>query len=254
MQRYFLSQSVEEGQEVLLSPEDSHHLLKVMRAKSGQRVVLVSNQGQAFMADLLSDCQGQAQLQVGQRLDKQVESPIHLGIAMGLSKNDKLEWLVQKATECGVHDIFPTALGRDVMVWKPDKQANKMERLKKIAKEAAEQSHRLQIPHLDFQSNLKALIETAATYDVKLIAYEEEAKKGEASKFSQVLSQLKPGQKVLLVFGSEGGLQEEEVSLLKAADFQAVGLGPRILRAETAPIYALSAISYHVELLNNWRN
>jgi len=86
-------------------------------------------------------------------------------------------------------------------------------------------------------------------FDYKLAAFEEESRNGEISVFSSTLKQMKKGESLLLVFGPEGGLTDEEVHLLKDHGFGLCGLGPRILRTETAPLYSLAAISYHFELL-----
>ncbi|MCP8609543.1 RsmE family RNA methyltransferase, partial [Acinetobacter baumannii] len=90
--------------------------------------------------------------------------------------------------------------------------------------------------------------DTIDNYDYILIAYEEEAKDGELSNFKQTLQQFNAQDKVLMIFGPEGGLSENEISLFSNTS-TVVGLGPRILRAETAPLYALSAISYEKELM-----
>jgi len=93
------------------------------------------------------------------------------------------------------------------------------------------------------------LIQLSAQYNHKIVAYEEEAKNGEQKNFAKMLSFAKPKDKILLVFGPEGGLTSKEASDLLAHGFELCGLGPRILRTETAPLYALSAISYHFELM-----
>lgn len=116
-------------------------------------------------------------------------------------------------------------------------------------KEAAEQSHRSEIPDVYAPVSFKQLLAMSNDYDVCLVAYEEEAKQGEKSNFAQALAKLESGQKLLLVFGPEGGLSEEEISALREHTFVACSLGPRILRTETAPLYALSAASYHFELM-----
>lgn len=124
----------------------------------------------------------------------------------------------------------------------------KLERWQKIIKEAAEQSYRLAIPSIQFESNLNLIYDTIDNYDYVLIAYEEQAKDGEMSNFKQTLQQFKPQDKVLMIFGPEGGFSEKEIALFNNSS-TVVGLGPRILRAETAPLYALSAISYEKELM-----
>ncbi|MCG9802930.1 RsmE family RNA methyltransferase, partial [Staphylococcus argenteus] len=124
----------------------------------------------------------------------------------------------------------------------------KLERWQKIIKEAAEQSYRLAIPSIQFESNLNLIYDTIDNYDYVLIAYEEQAKDGEMSNFKQTIQQFKPQDKVLMIFGPEGGFSEKEIALFNNSS-TVVGLGPRILRAETAPLYALSAISYEKELM-----
>ena len=121
----------------------------------------------------------------------------------------------------------------------------------KIIKEAAEQSYRLTIPHISYLSNSKSICDIINQYDYVLVAYEEEAKHGEISHFKHMLKQFKPQDRVLLIFGPEGGLSDEEVSMLKPHS-QLVGLGPRILRSETAPLYTLGALSY--EKINGVNN
>ena len=113
----------------------------------------------------------------------------------------------------------------------------------KIIKEAAEQSYRLTIPNIKFKSNLKEIYGMISQYDYVLIAYEEQAKHGELSQFKQTIKQFKTQDRVLIIFGPEGGLSDSEISLFGDVS-TIVGLGPRILRAETAPLYALSAVSY----------
>lgn len=97
--------------------------------------------------------------------------------------------------------------------------------------------------------SFKNLLERSQNYSYKLVAFEEESKKGETSRFASTLKQIQTGESLLVVFGPEGGLTEEEVQQLKKHDFVLCGLGPRILRTETAPLYTLAAISYHFELL-----
>ncbi|WP_124058820.1 16S rRNA (uracil(1498)-N(3))-methyltransferase [Vaginisenegalia massiliensis] len=250
MQRYFVKEALNQGQEVNLMAEDSHHLLRVMRAQHGQEVYVVDGQGQVWLGQVLSpDKQAShARIEVVQPIASQVELPVEITLACGLSKNDKLEWIVQKATECGMTEFIPLALKRDVVKWQEFKAQQKVDRLQKIAKEAAEQAHRTFIPHIHSLSNMTELLEQVANFDVLLVAYEETAKAGNHTQLKQTLSNLTAGQRILVVFGSEGGLEFEEVDQLLASGFKAMSLGPRILRAETAPIYFLSAASYVLEL------
>ncbi|MBD3948188.1 16S rRNA (uracil(1498)-N(3))-methyltransferase [Tuanshanicoccus lijuaniae] len=248
MQRYFVAETLTVDEKVQLSVEDSHHLLRVMRAKVGTNVYIVDANNQLFLATLIDDTSDSTQLLVLDKLETHVEMTPHIAIACGLSKNDKLEWIVQKATECGVQHFYPLALKRDVMKWQGNKAAKRVERLAKIAKEAAEQSHRVLVPVIESQQDLAAFIRQTKDYTVKLIAYEETAKLGQHQQLKAQLTAIKPTDSVIMVFGSEGGLAPEEVDILTHVGFITCSLGPRILRAETAPIYFLSALSYQLEL------
>ena len=129
------------------------------------------------------------------------------------------------------------------------KASKKTERLHKIVKGAAEQSKRLRIPGVQLLDSLKALTDLFGNYDVVLVAYEESAKSDELSMFTKQLAALNSGGSVLVIFGSEGGISPEEIAVFTQLGAVQIGLGPRIMRAETAPLYVLSAMSFYTELL-----
>ncbi|MGY3815638.1 16S rRNA (uracil(1498)-N(3))-methyltransferase [Globicatella sulfidifaciens] len=249
MQRYFIEDSLTIGQQVILDAEITHHIYDVMRGKTGEHILLVDTKQQVYLASLAAKQGSFGMAIIESEIEHQSEFPIsEVAIACGLSKNDKLEWIVQKATECGMTQFYPLTLKRDVMKWPGEKATKRMMRLQKIAQEAAEQSHRVQIPTINELSSLKQLINLADDYTIKLIAYEETAKRGQHAQLKEALIHLKASDRLLMVFGSEGGLTPEEVSQLEEAGFICCSLGPRILRAETAPVYFLSALSYQLEL------
>lgn len=237
---------------VTLSPDDSHHFLHVLRAKPGQEVVLILGQ-ERWRASLNRVEDDLAVMELVESLAGQVvstELPFSVTIACGLSKNDKIDTIVQKATECGMASFQPLALHRDVVKWEANKAEAKRDRLQKIAQAAAQQSKRQVIPSVEGLWTFKDLMGHLNDFDHVLVAYEEMAKQGEKGSLVQTLQAMEPGQSLLAIFGSEGGLTEEEVAQLLARGVKACGLGPRILRAETAPIYLLSAVSFYSELFN----
>jgi 16S rRNA (uracil1498-N3)-methyltransferase len=248
VQRYFVKQRANDRR-FFIDEEDRHHIIKVMRMEIGQQLICVDPVGKAAICKIAEFTDEQVVADVVQWIDETTELPISITIASGLPKGDKLEWIIQKGTELGAHEFLPFTAKRSVVKWDEKKAAKKVERWQKIAKEAAEQSHRSILPEVASPVNFKYLLEKSKNYHCKLVAYEEESRSGEASNFSVALQTMKKGESLLLVFGPEGGLTEEEVVLLKEHEFVLCGLGPRILRTETAPLYALSAISYHFELL-----
>ncbi|WP_419775444.1 RsmE family RNA methyltransferase [Ignavigranum ruoffiae] len=252
MQRYFIPESsLETGSLVELEDTDHHHLFKVMRAKAGDMVEIVDSAGHLYLAQVEeSNKTKQADLIILESLDTPIsELPVNVCLAVGISKNDRLDWLVQKATELGATTIIPLKLERNVVQWPVNKLAQKLERLQKIANNAAQQAKRLKIPRILAPMTLAELIQSSADYDVKWLAYEETAKSGQHGGLVHDLNQLSPKQEVLAVFGPEGGIDPVEANQLIEAQFKTISLGPRILRAETAPAYLMSLISYQMELI-----
>jgi 16S rRNA (uracil1498-N3)-methyltransferase len=227
----------------------AHHIFNVMRAQAGDKLRLVFNGGEIACAEVVSA--DECTLKLLELLPSQTELPIGVTIAVGFPKGDKLAFITEKATELGAVQIWAAPFKWSVAKWDKSKQSKKQEKLEKIALGAAEQSRRQIRPTVELFETLSALTERFADFDQVLVAYEEAAKQGETTAFVQSLSALSVQQKVLLIFGAEGGIAPEEVQLFEQKGAQCIGLGPRILRAETAPLYALSVISTYFELLGH---
>ncbi|MEH7505482.1 16S rRNA (uracil(1498)-N(3))-methyltransferase [Neobacillus drentensis] len=248
MQRYFVKQRTN-GDRFLIDEEDRHHIVKVMRMQIGDQIICVDQEGKQAVCALAEITDTSVVADVVQWKDEVSELPISITIASGLPKGDKLEWIIQKGTELGAHQFLPFSAARSVVKWDEKKAAKKIDRWQKIAKEAAEQSHRAFLPEVLDSISFKELLTKSKDFKYKLVAFEEESRNGETSVFASTLRKMNKGDSLLLVFGPEGGLTDEEVQQLKNIDFAVCGLGPRILRTETAPLYALAAISYHFELM-----
>lgn len=244
MQRYFVKAPLRLNSESQLTKEDSHHLIKVMRATIGEKIEVVDPDGHVFIANL-TNVQNIAEFMTTEEVTKQVELPIEVTIACGISKGDKNEQIVKRATELGAQHFLFFESRYSVAKWPAAKVAKKVKRLNEIAKGAAEQSHRQRIPSVNFITEHQ-LLET----DIgnRMVAYEESAKQGEGSNFKSLISKLETDQQLIAVFGPEGGLSEDEIDQFTKKNFVLAGLGPRILRAETAPMYVMSALSYQFEL------
>lgn len=248
MQRYFVKSSSDENR-FFISGEDRYHIRNVMRMQPGDSIICVGPEGKSAVCKLAEMTDEYVTANVIEWLEESTELPIRITIASGLPKGDKLEWIIQKGTELGAHEFLPFAAARSVVKWDEKKAAKKIDRWQKIAKEAAEQSHRTFLPEVLNPVSFKTLLQASGGYDHKLVAFEEESRRGETSTFAAVLKKMHKGESLLLLFGPEGGLTDEEINRLKENDFAVCGLGPRILRTETAPLYMLSSISYHFELL-----
>ncbi|KLV27330.1 16S rRNA (uracil(1498)-N(3))-methyltransferase [Niallia circulans] len=246
MQRYFAKN---EEDTFFIQEDDYHHIVRVMRMDIDDEIYCVNSLQQAARCRIEKISENEVIAKVVQWLEGEIELPISVSIVSGLPKGDKLEWIIQKGTELGAFKFIPFIAARSVVKWDEKKGGKKLVRWNKIAKEAAEQSHRTMIPEVSSPISIKELIKLSEGYNVKLIAYEEEAREGESSVLTKSLESMTKGQSILAVFGPEGGLTESEVALLKEHGFVTCGLGPRILRTETAPLYLLSAVSYHFELM-----
>jgi 16S rRNA (uracil1498-N3)-methyltransferase len=248
VQRYFVKQRANDNR-FIIDEEDRHHIVKVMRMQLGDQIICVDQDGKQAVCALAEITDTSVVADVVQWKEIASELPISITIASGLPKGDKLEWIIQKGTELGAHQFLPFSAARSVVKWDEKKAAKKIDRWQKIAKEAAEQSHRAFLPEVFNSISFKELLTKSKDFNYKLVAFEEESRNGETAVFASTLRKMNKGDSLLLVFGPEGGLTDEEVQQLKYNDFEVCGLGPRILRTETAPLYTLAAISYHFELM-----
>lgn len=248
MQQYFVQGPVSNPYQVQ-DKDLLKHLFSVLRLQEGEQLIFVFDQGEKWRAKLTDREAALFELEKLVAADK--ELPVQVTLACAYPKGDKLELVAQKATELGVHQIWGFPGQWSVVKWDAKKLAKRQEKLRKVVLGAAEQSKRDLLPQVELLANQTELLERMAQFDHVLVAYEEEAKAGERSRLAQVLRQLTAGQKVLVLVGPEGGISPQEISSYQEKGAQLVGLGPRILRAETAPFYLLSAISYELELSRN---
>ncbi|WP_400242526.1 16S rRNA (uracil(1498)-N(3))-methyltransferase [Niallia sp. JL1B1071] len=246
MQRYFAKN---EDDTFIIQEDDYHHIVRVMRMNIDDEIYCVNYNQQVARCKIENISENEVTAKVVQWLEGEIELPVSVSIVSGMPKGDKLEWIIQKGTELGAYEFIPFIAARSVVKWDEKKGEKKLVRWNKIAKEAAEQSHRTMIPEVNTPIDMKELIKLSEGFNVKLVAYEEEARQGESSILTKKLQSMTKGQSILAVFGPEGGLTESEVTLLENHGFETCGLGPRILRTETAPLYLLSAVSYHFELM-----
>mgnify|MGYP003311649625 CR=1 FL=1 len=234
MQRYF--GAVSHGV-ASLCEDDIFHLTRVMRAKPGTQIEVVS-EGKVYLCETTSF--SPLKIEVIQELQGNSELPSKVILVAALVKGEKMDLVLQKATELGVSEIVLLETERTIVKIKDE---SKLERFRKILKEASEQSKRTVIPTLNRVISINKLSEVNA--DVKMIAYENE--KGSTNSFNKLVNSVKTGQSVAIVIGPEGGFSENEVEQANKLGFTSVGLGKRILRAETAVFYTLSVIANYLE-------
>ena len=246
MQQYFIKGSPQSPL-VVTDKDTAKHMFSVMRLKEDDQVTLVFDDGIKRLARVLDP--SQQSLEILEELTDNTELPVRVTIASGFPKGDKLEFITQKTTELGACAIWSFPADWSVAKWDGKKLAKKSEKLEKIAQGAAEQSKRNLIPEVRLFDKKADFLAQLPQFDTIVVAYEESAKEGETASLVWALSGLEPGAKVLFIFGPEGGLSPEEIAAFGQAGAVSAGLGPRILRAETAPLYALTAVSVLTELM-----
>ena len=243
MQKYFISK--EKLNECIIDTDDAFHISTVMRSKVGDEI-LVSDQERCVLAKITSIEKNKVTFEIKEELKANNELPVKVTIFQGYPKGDKLEEIIKHSTELGAYAFMPTIMKRSLFKLDPKKKNTKLERFQKIAKEASEQSFRLIIPKVIDILGLKEI--DFNEYDKLILCYEESSKNGDLVNFKSIVKNLKKDDKVRVVIGPEGGIDEAELEYLSKLGFVSCGLGPRILRTETAAAYVLSSISYEMEL------
>lgn len=238
MVRFFVSAEELNGDEILLTGENAAHA-KVLRLKTGEQVLICDGNGNECLCTVKDFVPGELIAVVNERRESASEAAIKVSVYMAFPKADKLEHVIQKATELGAFEIvtFPSAR----CVSKPDEKSlkKKLERWQKIAASAAEQSGRGRIPEVKVLPSFKEALRRAAEADMPIMFYENE----HATTLRMAL-EAKPFHTVSLLSGPEGGLEDKEVEMAKEAGLRICTLGRRILRCETAPLCGLSAVMY----------
>ena len=244
MQKYFISD--EDFKNLTITSDDSFHIKNVMRLKAGDEI-LIGNNSKCYNARLTSVNKNVTFEIINERIGN-TELPVFVSLFQGYPKLDKLSDIIKHSTELGVYEIIPTIMKRSLFKLDKDKKDNKLIRFNKIAKEAAEQSYRMIVPKVTDISYLKDI--DFSKFDHKILCFEEDAKDGKLTGLSSVIKNIKPNDKIAIVIGPEGGIDMDEYNYLIEKGFISCALGKRILRTETASFYALSAISYELEVRN----
>ena len=220
------------GAIIRLPDELIKHLQTVLRLQSGDIIQLFNGTGQVATSILRGSSEVELQGVIAYPLP-----PCSLTLIQGLPKGDKLELILQKGTELGVNKFCLTTMERSVGLLKPDRKRKRLERWQKIVQEAARQSKQYHLPQLEVGTSLTEVLSTVEA-DLKLLLWEESAEPLE-----KVLPRLAP-QRIAVVVGPEGGISPQEADRARSEGYQAVNLGPRILRTETAGLAIMAILQY----------
>lgn len=246
MPRFFVGQDAVCDQTVTITGADAHHIARSLRMAEGDEITVADGLGKEYLCRLSKIRDDECLATVLESGNAKTESPVKITLFMAYPKGDKMETVVQKAVELGACRIIPFESARCIKRPSEDKMDKLIARLNRIAEEAAKQCGRGIIPSVERITDVKGVIREGKELDLLLFCYEGEG----TSSLKSVLgsTEAQSSRTLGVIIGSEGGFSAEEAALLVSEGAVAVNLGPRILRCETAPEYALSSISYHFEL------
>lgn len=244
MHRFFIQHSQIQDGRLYVEGADVNHIKNVLRMKPGDQVMASDGEGMQYLCALEAFERGLAWFRIVDTWKENRELSSKFCLFQGLPKSDKMELIIQKATELGVYELVPMVTGRTVVRLDEKKAEKKNARWNAIAEAAAKQSGRSRIPRVQEVMTFSEALAYAGDLDVLLIPYEK-AEGMEATR--QAIEGIRPGQSVGIFIGPEGGFEEGEVAQAMEKGAAPVTLGRRILRTETAGFVVLSMLLYHLE-------
>ena len=228
LSRFFVDAPLSLGDHEL--PEaQAHYISRVLRMNEGDAVQLFDGSGQEFRASLLEVGKKRVVVQVTETFAGQVESPLQIHLGQGLSRGERMDWAIQKATELGVNEITPIFSDRCEVRLQDERADKLLQHWRQVAISACEQCGRSRVPVIHPPLLLADWLKQAEA-DLKLVLH---------PVAEPLVSHAKPGSLAFLI-GPEGGLTDGEVETAQGAGFHSARLGPRVLRTETAPVVALA--------------
>lgn len=245
MHRFFVEPSQVGEKEIAIWGSDVNHIKNVLRMKIGEEILISSGENTEYTC-YIKEFQEEkvlAHIMYAQEAGYELASKLYL--FQGLPKGDKMELIIQKAVELGVHEIIPVASKRAVVKLDKKKEEKKLTRWQAISQSAAKQSKRMYVPEITRVMSFQEAVSYAGKLDVVLLPYELAKDMKETR---EIISGIEKGQSVGIFIGPEGGFEESEVALAaEHAGAKAITLGKRILRTETAGLTALSVLMFALE-------
>lgn len=232
--RVYTPQILSSGQTFELEPQSSHHLGKVLRMKPDDPVILFNGDGNDYSAHITAINKKLLTVFVTSISAVETESPLTIHLGIGISKGDKMDWIIQKSTELGINSITPLFTERTETRIKGDRADKKLLHWQQISISACEQSGRSKLPKINSPCNIAEWAGSINAEKKFILHHRCTEKPGGA---------IKPGSVALLI-GPEGGLSDTEIISAQQQNFQSLALGPRVLRTETAPLAAISVIQF----------
>lgn len=230
--RIFCSDALAADSELRLEAGPSQHLVRVLRLGVGDALILFDGRGGEYPATITEADKRATVVTTGPHNPVERESPLQVHLGIGISRGERMDWIVQKATELGVTSIAPLHSERTEVRLKGEREARKQLHWQQIANSACEQCQRNRVPELHSPASLDAWL-NSVNAEAKFVLHH---------RAGPLRSDTQPPTTVALLVGPEGGLSDDEIRAAERHGFQSLQLGPRVLRTETAPLVALSLL------------
>lgn len=246
MYKFFVTEEQIENNKINIVGEDVNHIKNVLRLQINEEIEICSiNNSTNYLCKILQLTNKNIECKIIKSVESNRESQVYLHIFQGLPKSEKMEMIIQKTTEIGVSEITPIVMERCIVKLDNKSKEKKLTRWKKIAEVAAKQSKRDKIPIINDPINIECIYEKVKNYDIVLVAYENEQVNTIKNELRNISK--KNRMNIAVIIGPEGGIDKEEIKILKEQGMHLVSLGKRILRTETAPIVLSSIIMYELD-------
>ncbi len=245
LHRFFVWPENIAEQLVRIDREQARHIEKVLRLVAGDIVQVFDGQGHEYEICLQGKEDGFLLGEILQELHREVESPLHLSLVQGIAKGDKMDSIIQKAVEIGVEDIYPLFSQYAVVKLEKERAGKKVERWQTIAREACKQCRRNRVPTVHAPCTFGEMMDMVAG-NPTILLYEHEDNNGLKQVLNDNRAELQAGAQLFVMIGPEGGFSPDEIALAREQGVLIAGLGPRILRTETAGLVAASIILYEL--------
>jgi 16S rRNA (uracil1498-N3)-methyltransferase len=237
--RVYVPELLDAGALVTLPRQTSEHITRVLRLGIGATLVAFDGHGAEYDAELASLAKSGAQIRIGASRGTQASQPLAITLLQSLARGEKMDWIVQKATELGVHRIVPVAVERSVVRLDAEQAHKRVEHWRGVAIGACEQCGRNRLPTIEAPLSLAQALADTALLEQRVVF--------DTAASPSLSSTLTPAiRSIGLLVGPEGGFTEVELQAAARAGFQAVSFGPRVLRTETCAIAALAVIQNRI--------
>ena len=232
--RLFLNQRIHLNKELKTNQKQTHYLKHVLRLKKEEKITIFNGTGCEFIALIIQIKRSEITLKPVKKIYRNVESPLYIHLAQGISRNDRMDFVVQKSTELGIKRITPLLTEFSFVKLNAEAFRKKKEHWEKISQSACEQCGRNEIPLIENPTTIKSFFNNISNEN-SLLLLEPESKR--------TLEKIeKPKKGIDLLIGPEGGFSKKEIQSAREFGFTGISLGPRILRTETASLAAISII------------